>query len=81
MRYMLKPATLLKVTVLHGCFSRFLNCKNGTKSRKTSHMMMTPHMFNLCFHANNKASIKRPDACFIQGFGGGLSDLVPLVQF
>ena len=30
----LKPATLLKVTLLHGCFSRFLNCANGTKSVK-----------------------------------------------
>ena len=29
-----QPATLLKVTLLHGCFSRFLNCTNGTKSRK-----------------------------------------------
>ena len=27
------PATLLKVTFLHGCFSRFLKCANGTKSR------------------------------------------------
>ena len=25
---------LLKVTFLHGSFSRFLNCTNGTKSRK-----------------------------------------------
>ena len=25
---------LLKVTLLHGCFSRFLNCTNGTKSRR-----------------------------------------------
>ena len=24
----------LKVTLLHGCFSRFLNCAHGTKSRK-----------------------------------------------
>ena len=31
-------ATLLKVALLHGCFSRFLNCTNGTKSRKASHM-------------------------------------------
>ena len=23
-------ATLLKVSLLHGCFSRFLNCTNGT---------------------------------------------------
>ena len=29
--------TLLKVTHLHGCFSRFLNCPNGTESRKASH--------------------------------------------
>ena len=33
-----QPATLLKVTLFDGCFSRFLNCANGTKSRKTSHM-------------------------------------------
>ena len=26
-----------KVTLLHKCFSRSLNCRNGTKSRKTSH--------------------------------------------
>ena len=30
------PATLLKETLLHGCFSRFSNCANGTKLRKTS---------------------------------------------
>ena len=29
---MLKPATLLKLTLLHGCFSCFLNITNGTKS-------------------------------------------------
>ena len=28
-----QPATLLKSTLLHGCFSGFLNCTNGTKSR------------------------------------------------
>ena len=32
-----KPATLLKVTLLHECFLRFLYCTNGTKSGKTSH--------------------------------------------
>ena len=32
-----KPATLSKVTFLHGFFSRFLNCTNG-KFRKTSHL-------------------------------------------
>ena len=35
----IKPATLLKVTLLHGCFSRFLNCTNGTKLCKTSHII------------------------------------------
>ena len=29
-----KPATLLKVTLLHECFSRVLNCTNGTKLRQ-----------------------------------------------
>ena len=35
-----QPATLPKVTLLHGCFSRFLNCTNGTKSSKTSHIYL-----------------------------------------
>ena len=29
----LQPATLRKVTLLHGCFSRFLNCAHDTKFR------------------------------------------------
>ena len=29
-------STLLTVTLLHWCFSRFLNCTNRTKSRKAS---------------------------------------------
>ena len=36
--YVMKPGTLLKLTFLHGCFSRFLNCTNGTKSRNVSHI-------------------------------------------
>ena len=32
-----KPANLLNVKLLHGCFSSFLNCTNGTKSRNASH--------------------------------------------
>ena len=35
----LQPATLLKVSPLYGCFSHFLNCTNGTKSRKVSHIV------------------------------------------
>ena len=29
---------LLKLTLVYGCFSRFLNCTNGTKSRNASHI-------------------------------------------
>ena len=32
-----KPATLLKLTLLHGYFSRSLNCTIGTKSRNAPH--------------------------------------------
>ena len=35
-----KPATLLKVTLLHWCFLRFLNCTNGTKSRNATHIVL-----------------------------------------
>ena len=30
------------LTLLHGCFSRFLNCTNATKSRNASHMLCQP---------------------------------------
>ena len=30
----------LKVTLLHRCFACFLNCTNGTKSRKASHIIL-----------------------------------------
>ena len=33
--------TLLKLTLLHGCFSRFLNCTNGTKSRNAPHIFLS----------------------------------------
>ena len=36
---LVKPTTLLKVTLLHGCFLRFLNFTNRTNSRKTSHFI------------------------------------------
>ena len=34
----LQASSLLKVTLLLGCFSHFLNCTNGTKLRKVSKM-------------------------------------------
>ena len=37
----LKPATLIKLTLLHGCFSRFLHCTNGTKSCNASQICLS----------------------------------------
>ena len=37
----------LKLTLLHGCFSRFLNFTNGTKLRKASHNCLRPNAFLL----------------------------------
>ena len=33
--------SVLKVTLLHGCFSRFLNCSDCTKLRNASHIIET----------------------------------------
>ena len=38
---LLDSATLLKVKLFHGCFSRFLNCGNSTKSRNASQCSRT----------------------------------------
>ena len=38
---------LLKVTILQGCFSRFLNCKNATKSRNAFHLLIVYVRFYL----------------------------------
>ena len=35
-----EPATLRKVTLLHGHSSRFLNCTNDTKSHNASHLIL-----------------------------------------
>ena len=32
-------AALLKVTLLHACFSHFLNCAYGTKSHNAPHIL------------------------------------------
>ena len=39
--------SILKATLHHGCFSRFLNCTNGIKSRKASRLQFwfTPSLF------------------------------------
>ena len=38
-----KLATLLKLTLLHGYFSRFLTCTNSTKLRNASHIFSYMH--------------------------------------
>ena len=45
-----KPATLLKVTLLHGCFSRFWNYTNGTKLRNPSHIKYENFTFKTWCH-------------------------------
>ena len=41
----LQPTNLLKETLRHECFSRFLKCANSTKSRKTSHIWLSKNYF------------------------------------
>ena len=43
----LQAATLLKLRLLHGCFSRFLNFTNGTKSRNHKYSKRLWICFNL----------------------------------
>ena len=37
---------LYNLTLFHGCFSRFLNCRNGTKSRKTQLLRLQKMYFS-----------------------------------
>ena len=40
---LVKLQASLKLTLLYGCFSRFLNCLNATKSRNAPQMSVTAH--------------------------------------
>ena len=40
---------LVKVSILQGCFSRFFNCRNGTESRKTSHITCLARPYHFKF--------------------------------
>ena len=51
---------VLKLTLLHGCFSRFLNCANDTKSRNA------PHMEYLPLKAGLLKQVLRPGATLIK---------------
>ena len=52
---------VLKVTLLHGCFSRFLNCTNGTALPKTLHMSV-----NLYFYSFLHDHIRKSSQMFTQ---------------
>ena len=59
-----EPVTLLNVTLLDGCFSRFLNCTNGTKSRKASHIIKSDHGMSENITQMNKLVALCPDVDF-----------------
>ena len=42
-----RPATSCRDTLQRYCFSRFLNCTNGTKSQKASHLILVINDLNL----------------------------------
>ena len=45
---------LLLVALLHGCFLRFLNCTNVTKSRNTSQITFSTHRTRINLIPENK---------------------------
>ena len=52
----LQPAFLLKVTLLHGFFSCFLNRANGTKARNASHIICTIVIVPVSYVKNTDSS-------------------------
>ena len=62
----------LKLTLLHECFSHFLNCANGTKLHKTSHIFILPRtiitprgkLISLTILSLNKNLENRCNLCF-----------------
>ena len=67
------PATLIEATILHGCFSHYLNCTNGTKSHETSHINLKfIHPIEKCFLDRSLAFI----SVVIPSFSGKLDSLL-----
>ena len=53
-----------KVTLLRGCFSRFLNCANETKSRKELQILPVINLFHANFTRENvKKNQRFSDVC------------------
>ena len=55
---------LLKVKLLHECFSCFLNCANGTKLRNASHIHI--HIYNLVKYLCWKFFLKQSSRCVLR---------------
>ena len=51
----------LKITLLHGCFSRFLNCTIDTKSRNASHDVAVFDYDRMTMMTNDKCRNKNQD--------------------
>ena len=54
----------LKLTLLHGCFSRFLNCTNATKSRNASHLGIDDWDFTLLQQCETHKQLKEREKPF-----------------
>ena len=56
-------STLLKLTLFHGCFSRFLNRRNGTKSRNASQIrsFLDACLIYLAYHQTSVLTCFRPN--------------------
>ena len=52
--------------LLHGCFSRFLNCTNGNKSRKASHIVKGT-LGKICTSGDNLKKIRKRQ-CNLRNF-------------
>ena len=53
---LVKLQATLKLTLVHGCFSRFLNCTNGTKLHYASHLTYLSHFEHINFPSKSKTA-------------------------
>ena len=58
--FLVKLQAEAKLTLLHECFSRFLNCKNGTKSCNAIHLFFAL-IWTFLTIIDNRNSISHPD--------------------
>ena len=67
----LQSETLLKLKFLQECFSRFLNCTNGTKSGKASHeifvFLLWLTYFTSIFNFKPRGNIRKYEYLYLAG--------------